>query len=322
MKAIVQDIYGPADVLELRDIDVPAVGEDEVLIQVRAAGVDPGVWHLMTGLPYLVRLAFGFRKPKVAVRGRDVSGRVESVGKKVTRFQPGDEVFGICEGSFAEYASVREDKLVLKPANISFEQAAAIPISALTALQAVRDKGKVQPGQRVLIIGAGGGVGTYAVQVAKAHGAEVTGVCSSSKVELVRSLGADHVVDYTREDFTEGAIRYDVIIDTAGNRPLSGLRRALSPRGTLVIIGGENGGNWVGPINRLLPALLLSPFVGQKLGVFISTEGQEDLQTLKEMVEGGVVTPAVDRTYPLIEAPDAVRYVGEGHSRGKVVVTI
>jgi NADPH:quinone reductase-like Zn-dependent oxidoreductase len=323
MKAIVQDRYGSADVLELRDIDQPVPGDDEVLIQVRAAGVDPGVWHLMTGLPYLVRvMGYGLRRPKYGVRGRDVSGRVEAVGKNVTRFQPGDEVFGTCEGSFAEYASAREDRLVLKPANLSFEAAAAVPISAITALQSVRDKGQVEPGDKVLVIGAGGGVGTFAVQIAKAFGAEVTGVCSTSKIELVRSVGADHVIDYTREDFTEGSIHYDVIIDNAGNRPLSRVRPSLTAKGVLVIVGGEEGGAWVGPANRLLPAMLLSPFVSQKLKVLMSAERQDDLQTLAEMIEGGSVAPVIGRTYPLVEAPDAVRYVGDGHAVGKVVVTV
>jgi NADPH:quinone reductase-like Zn-dependent oxidoreductase len=324
VKAIVQDRYGSADVLELRDIDQPVIGDDEVLIQVHAAGVGPEVWHLMTGLPYLVRvMGYGLRKPKVGTRGRDVAGRVEAVGRLVTRFKPGDEVFGTCEeGSLAEYASAREDKLALKPANLSFEQAAAVPVSAITALQAVRNKGRVQAGQKVLIIGAGGGVGTYAVQIAKSFGAEVTGVCSTTKIDLVRSLGADHIVDYTREDFAEGTRQYDVIIDTAGNRPLSRLRRALAPRGALVIVGGEGGGNWLGPLDRNLPAFLLSPLVGQRMGMLMSVERQEDLQTLSEMIEAGKVTPAIDRTFPLIDAPEAIRYLAEGHARGKVVVAI
>jgi NADPH:quinone reductase-like Zn-dependent oxidoreductase len=323
VKAIVQDRYGSPDVLELRDIDQPVPGDDEVLIQVRAAGVDPGVWHLMTGLPYLVRvMGYGLGKPKNGVRGRDVAGRVEAVGKHVTRFRPGDDVFGTCEGSFAEFATARQDRLALKPAILSFEEASAVPISGITALQAVRDKGRVGPGQKVLIIGAGGGVGTYAVQIAKALGAEVTGVCSTSKLELVRSLGADHVIDYTLEDFAEGSIRYDVIIDNAGNRSLNRVRSSLTRKGTLVIVGGEEGGQWVGPANRLLPAILLSPFVSQELKVLMATEGKEDLEVLAEMIETGKVRPIVGRTYPLIEAPEAVRYVGEGHAHGKVVVTV
>jgi NADPH:quinone reductase-like Zn-dependent oxidoreductase len=323
MKAIVQDVYGSADVLELRDIDPPVIGDDEVLLQIHAAGVEPGVWHIMTGLPYLVRImGYGLTKPKYPVRGRDVAGRVEAVGSAVTRFQPGDEVFGTCEGSFAEYAAAREDKLAMRPANLSFEQAAVIPISGVTALQALRDKGRVQPGDKVLIIGAGGGVGTFAVQLAKAFGAEVTGVCSTSKVDLVESIGADHVIDYTREDFADGPARYDLIIDTAGNRSLSQLRGALAPDGTLVIVGGEGGGAWVGPADRIVPVALLSPFVKHRLLSLMARERWEDLQVLAEMAEAGKVTPALDRTYPLVEAPDAVRYVGEGHARGKVVVTI
>ena len=323
MKAIVQDVYGSADVLELRDIDPPVIGPDELLLQVHAAGVEPGVWHIMTGLPYLVRvMGYGLTKPKYPVRGRDVAGRVEAVGAKVNRFQPGDEVFGTCEGSFAEYAAAREDRLALKPANLTFEQAAVIPISGMTALQALRNKGQVQPGQEVLIIGAGGGVGTFAVQLAKAFGAEVTGVCSTSKIDLVTSIGADHVIDYTREDFTDRSGHYDVIIDNAGNRPISKLRRALAPDGTLVIVGGEGGGAWVGPADRIVPTMLLSPFVKQRLLSLMAMERAEDLSVLAEMAAAGKFTPVLDRTYPLIEAPDAVRYVGEGHARGKAVVTI
>jgi NADPH:quinone reductase-like Zn-dependent oxidoreductase len=323
MKAIVQDEYGSADVLELRDIEVPVTGADEVLLQVQAAGVDPGVWHLMTGLPYLVRvMGYGLTKPKYPVRGRDVAGRVEAVGANVTRFRVGDEVFGTCEGSFAEYAAASEDKLTHKPVNLSFEEAAAVPISGITALQAVRDKGRVEPGHEVLIIGAGGGVGTFAIQIAKAAGAVVTAVCSTSKVDLVLSIGADTVIDYTREDFAQSGRRYDVIIDNAGNRPLSELRRALQPRGTLVIVGGEAGNAWVGPADRLLPALILSLFVSQKLRPLMSMERLDDLEALRSMLEAGKVKPVVDRTYSLVDAAEAVRYVGEGHARGKVVVTI
>jgi NADPH:quinone reductase-like Zn-dependent oxidoreductase len=323
MKAIVQDRYGSADVLELRDIDPPVIADDEVLLEVRAAGVDPGVWHLMTGLPYLVRvMGYGLVRPKYPVRGRDVAGRVEAVGAKVTRFQPGDEVFGTCEGSFAEYAAAKEDKLALKPSNLSFEEAAVIPISGMTALQALRDKARVKPGTTVLIIGAGGGVGTFAVQLAKAFGAEVTGVCSTTKAALVESIGADHIIDYTLEDFADRGVQYDVIIDNAGNRPLSQLRRALAADGTLVIVGGEEGGAWVGPADRIVPVAILSPFVRQRLLPLMAAERQDDLRLLAEMAESGKFTPAVDRRYPLVEAPDAVRYVGEGHARGKVVVTI
>jgi NADPH:quinone reductase-like Zn-dependent oxidoreductase len=324
MKAVVQDTYGSPDVLELREIDKPLPKDNEVLVRVHAAGVDPGVWHLMTGLPYLVRImGYGLRKPKVGVRGRDVAGRVEAVGNNVTRFHPGDEVFGVCEGSFAEYVCARPDRLAPKPASLTFEQAAAVPISALTALQALRDKGKVQPGQKVLIIGAGGGVGSFAVQLAKAFGAEVTGVCSTTKVDLVRSIGADEVIDYTREDFADGARHYDLILDTAGRRSLSHLRRALTHRGTLVIVGGEGGGRWPGGFDRqILRAPLLSPFGRQKLRPFVSKERSEDLVVLKGLIEAGKVTPVIDRTCPLSEVPEAIRHLEAGHARGKVVITV
>jgi NADPH:quinone reductase-like Zn-dependent oxidoreductase len=323
VKAIVQDRYGSPDVLQLREIDPPVVGEDEVLVRVRAAGVDQGVWHLMAGLPYLMRIAgVGLRAPKNPVRGVDLAGRVEAVGQNVTGFQPGDDVFGTCRGSFAEYACARADRLVRKPASLSFEQAAAVPVSGCTALQAVRDRGKVRPGQRVLIIGAGGGVGTFAVQLAKAFGAEVTGVCSTSKTDLVRSIGADHVIDYTRDNFADGRNRYDVILDIAGNRSLSQLRGALAPKGTLVIVGGEEGGRWLGGIDRQLRALVLSPFVGQKLGTWIATQPKEDLDALRELLESGKVTPVVDRTFPLSEVPEAIRYLRDGRAHGKVVITV
>jgi NADPH:quinone reductase-like Zn-dependent oxidoreductase len=324
MKAVVQDTYGSPDVLELREIDKPVVGDDEVLVGVRAAGVDPGVWHLMTGVPYLVRvMGYGLRKPKVGIRGRDVAGRAEAVGTNVTRFRPGDEVFGICDGSFAEYVCARPDKLAPKPANLSFEQAAAAPISGLTALQAIRDTGKVQPGQTVLIIGAAGGVGTFAVQLAKAFGAKVTGVCSTAKVDLVRSIGADEVIDYTREDVADGARHWDLIVDTAGRRSLSHLRRALAPRGTLVIVGGEGGGRWLGGFDRqILRAPAVSAFSRQRLRPLVAKERSEDLLALKELIEAGKVTPVVDRTYPLREAPEAIRYLEEGHARGKVVIRV
>ena len=324
MKAIVQDEYGEADdVLRLEEIDRPEIGDDGVLLRVHAAGVDRGVWHLMAGLPYPIRIAgYGMRAPKTRVRGLDVAGRVEAVGKDVTSLKPGDAVFGIADGSFAEYARAREDKLAPKPANLTFEQAAAVPVSALTALQGVRDRGEVQPGQRVLIIGASGGVGTFAVQIAKAFGAEVTGVCSTAKVDLVRSLGADHVIDYTQDDIADGGHRYDVILDIGGNRPLKELRRALTARGTLVIVGGEAGGRWLGGNDRQLRALLLSRFVGQKLGTFIASENAEDLIVLTELIESGQVVPVVDRTYSLSETPAAIRYIAEGHARGKVVINV
>jgi 2-desacetyl-2-hydroxyethyl bacteriochlorophyllide A dehydrogenase len=323
MKAVVQDRYGSPDVLQLREIDKPAVGDDEVLVRVRAAGVDQGVWHMMAGLPYLIRIAgFGLRVPKNPVRGYDVAGHVESVGDNVTEFEPGDEVFGTCNGSFAEYASARADRLARKPTSLTFEQAAAVPISGYAALQAVRDQGKVQPGQRVLIIGAGGGVGTFAVQIAKAFGAEVTGVVSTTKADLVQALGADHVIDYTREDFADGRRRYDVILDIAGNRSLSHLRRALAREGTLVIVGGEGGGKWFGGIDRQLRAHLLSPFMRQKLGTWISKERKEDLDALCDLLEAGKVKPVVDRTFPLSEVPEAIRYLRERRARGKVVITV
>jgi NADPH:quinone reductase-like Zn-dependent oxidoreductase len=324
MQAIVQDEYGEAeDVLRLEDIDRPEVGDGEVLLRVHAASVDRGVWHLMTGLPYPVRLAgYGVRAPKTRVPGVGFGGRVEAIGNAVTTLHVGDEVFGVGNGTFAEYACAREDKLARKPANLAFEQAAAVSVSALTALQAVRDHGAVQAGQKVLVIGASGGVGTFAVQIAKAFGAEVTGVCSTAKVDMVRSIGADHVVDYTTHDITDGGHRYDVIIDIGGNRPLHQLRRALTRRGTLVITGGETGGRWLGGSDRQVRALMLSPFVGQKLGTFIGSENAADLRVLAELIESGKVTPVIDRTYPLSEVPAAIRYMQDGHARGKVVINV
>ena len=319
MKAITQDRYGSADVLELRDIEPPTIGDGDVLIRVEAAGVDAGVWHLMTGTPYLVRLATGLRAPKTRVRGMDVAGRVEAVGAKVTQFQPGDEVFGVCEGAFADFALAKPDKLVPKPTNVSAEQAAAVPTSATTALRALRDTGGVQSGQSVLVIGAGGGVGSFAVQLAKAFGAEVTGVCSTSKIDLVKSLGADHVVDYTQENITGS---YDLILDIAGNRPLRTLRRLLTPRGTLVIVGGEGGGRWMGGFTRNLRAPVLSRFVGQRLRMLASKENQEDLQTLGELIQAGKLTPRIGRTYPLGEVPEAIRALEAGDTRGKIVITV
>jgi NADPH:quinone reductase-like Zn-dependent oxidoreductase len=323
MKAIVHDSYGSVDVLELRDLDKPTIADDEVLVRVHAAGVDRGVWHVMTGLPYPIRLAgYGLRAPKNRVLGMDLAGVVEAVGKDVTRFQPGDEVFGIGTGAFAEYARVPENKLAPKPANLSFQQAAAVAISGLTALQGVRDHGRVEAGQKVLIIGASGGVGSYAVQLAKAFGAEVTAVCSSTKVDLVRSLGAHHIIDYTRDDFANGQQRYDVILDIGGNSSLSRLRRALSSKGTLVIMGGETDGRWLGGSDRQVRALLLSPFISQKMGTFICKENHEDMLVLKELIETGKVTPVIDRAYPLSEVPKAIRYLEEGHARGKVVIIV
>jgi NADPH:quinone reductase-like Zn-dependent oxidoreductase len=323
MKAIVQDKYGSVDVLRLRDVEIPQPGDDELLIRVHAAGLDPGVWHLMTGLPYLVRLmGFGLRRPKIRIRGMDVAGTVEAAGKNVTQFKQGDSVYGTCDGSFAEYARARAERLAPKPANLSFEQAAAVPISGITALNGLRDVGGLQPEQKVLIIGAAGGVGTYAVQLAKAFGAAVTGVCSTSKAELVRDIGAEEVIDYTREDFTKGTRQFDLILDTAGRRPLSHLRRALTPQGTLVIVGGEGGDRWLGGFQRQIFAPLRALFAEQKLMGLVSKERQQDLLTLKDLIEAGKLTPVIDKTYPLSEAPQAIRYLEQGHARGKVVLTI
>jgi NADPH:quinone reductase-like Zn-dependent oxidoreductase len=324
MQAITQDRYGEAeDVLRLQEIARPAIGEEEVLVRVHAAGVDRGVWHLMTGLPYPVRLAgYGVRAPKTPVRGREVAGRVEATGPAVTTLHVGDEVFGIADGSFAQYASARPDKLAPKPANLTFTQAAAVPVSALTALQAVRDRGHVQAGNRVLIIGASGGVGTFAVQIAKAAGAEVTGICRTAKMDTVRSLGADHVIDYTREGIAARRHRYDVILDIGGNRPLKHLRSVLDPRGTLVIVGGETGGQWLAGSDRQLRALLLSPFTGQRLTTLICSENTPDLLALTKLIESGQVRPVIDQTYPLSQTAKAIQYMRDGHAQGKVVITL
>ncbi|HEU4426045.1 MAG TPA: NAD(P)-dependent alcohol dehydrogenase, partial [Pilimelia sp.] len=306
MKAIVQDVYGSADVLHLRDIDKPVVGDRDVLVQVRAAGVDPSVWHLMSGQPYLIRLmGFGLRRPKHQVRGWDVAGTVEAVGGHVTRFRPGDEVFGSSDGGFAEYARAAEDKIVTKPAAVSFEQAAALPTSAMTAVQALRDRGRLASGQHVLVIGAAGGVGTFAVQIAAAMGARVTGVCSTAKMDLVRSIGAADVIDYTTDDFTDGTRRFDLILDNAGNRPLAALRRALTPAGTLVLIGGEGGGPWLAGLHRNIGAALLTPLVKQRLVGLFARAKAADLEYIRDLVEAGKVTPVIDRTFPLAQAPEA-----------------
>ena len=325
MKAIVQDRYGGPEVLEFRDIDQPVPADTEVLIKVRAAGVHRGDWHVMTGLPYMIRLVvptLGPRAPKVPVLGMDVAGRVEAVGKDVTRFQPGDEVFGWTDGSFAEYAIAPEDHLAAKPAGLSFEEAAVVPISGLAALQAVRDVGEVQAGQQVLVIGAAGAVGWFAVQLAKAFGAQVTGVASTSQLELVGSVGADEVIDYTREDVTDGTRQWELIVDTGGRRTLAQLRRALTPTGTLVIVGGEGGGRWLGGFLRNLRAPLLSRFIGQRLRMLSSKPNQDDLQVLRELIEAGKLTPLVGRTYPLGEVPEAMRALEAGKTRGKIVITV
>jgi NADPH:quinone reductase-like Zn-dependent oxidoreductase len=323
MTAIARDRYGSVDVLELRQEPRPVIAANEVLVRVRAAGVDRGAWHLLTGLPYPVRAAgYGLRRPKKPVLGREFAGRVEAVGDAITRFRPGDEVMGIGEGSFAEYVSAREDKLAIKPANLSFEQAAAVPISAATALQALRDKGRVQEGQRVLVLGASGGVGTFAVQLAKAFGAEVTGVASTAKLDLVRSIGADNVLDYTRDNILEGQ-RYDLILDIGGTRPLSQLRRALTAEGTLVLVGGEGGDRWwLRGMLRQLRTMLLSPFVRQRLRTLLARERHEDLDVLAPLLEVGAITPVIDRAYSLDQVPEALRYLEAGSVRGKVVITV
>jgi NADPH:quinone reductase-like Zn-dependent oxidoreductase len=323
MRAVVQDGYGSADVLRLARVTVPGVADKEVLVRVHAAGLDRGTWHLMAGRPYLLRLAFGLRRPRNPVPGYDVAGTVVAVGSAVTRFSAGDEVYGIGRGSFAEYAVAREDKLARKPVNTTFELAAVVPVSAGTALQAVSDIGRIEPGQRVLVIGASGGVGTYAVQLAKAFGAaEVTGVCSTPKLDLVRSLGADHVVDYTRDDFADGVHRYDLVLDIAGNPTLSRLRRALTPTGTAVIVGGEGGGSVFGGMNRPLRALALSPFVRQRLTNFVAKERSSDLERLTPLIEAGTVLPTIDKTFPLDRVPEAMRHLVAGEARGKVAITV
>lgn len=323
MKAIVQDTYGSPDVLVMRDVPRPQPGDGDLLVRVHAAGVDAGVWHLTAGMPYFVRLmGFGLRRPKVPVRGMDFAGRVEAVGANVTGFAIGDEVYGTCDGSYAEYAVASPERVAHTPANLTAEQAAAVPISGVTALKAVRDAGQVQPGQRVLVTGAGGGVGTYAVQLAKHFGAHVTGVCSTTKTDLVRSIGANEVIDHTKDDFTRTGQRYDLIIDTAGNRRLADLRRALAPQGTLVIVGGEGGGRWFGGFDRTLRAAVLSRFVKQRLRGLISTERTSDLKVLAELIEAGAVMPAIDRTFPLSDVGKAVQYLHDNRVRGKVVITV
>lgn len=315
-----QDTYGSADVLELREVERPSVADDRILVRVKAAGVNMADWHLMTGLPKLVRVTgVGFRAPKQPIRGSDVAGVVEEVGADVTEFTPGDEVFGSASGAFAEFALSRPARLLPKPANLTFEQAAAVSMAGYTALQAVRDKAEVQPGQRVLITGAAGGVGSFAVQLAKHFGAHATGVCSTSKTELVRSLGADAAIDYTREPITG---TYDVIIDTAGNRPLGVLRRLLTPRGTLVLVGAEGTGNLIGPVVNMLRDAVANRFVSQRLLGMLATEKHEDLVTLCDLLTSGAITPAIDRTFPLAETPDAIRHLEAGRAAGKVVVTV
>jgi NADPH:quinone reductase-like Zn-dependent oxidoreductase len=326
MKAVVYTDYGPPDVLEVRDVKKPVPNDDQVLIKVRAAAVNPLDWHFIRGTPYIMRFMMaGLRKPKDPRVGVDYAGTVEAVGKNVTQFKPGDEVFGNRSGAFAEYLCARADRAIaLKPANLTFEQAAGVPVAGFTALQGLRDKGKVQPGQKVLINGASGGVGTFAVQIAKSLGADVTGVCSTRNLELVRSIGADHVIDYTKEDFTKGNEHYDVILDNVGTQPLSGFRRVLKPNGICVMIGGggPNEGKWVGPMARPLKAKLMSPFISQKMGMMLAQGNKEDLNILADLMQSGKVTPVIDRTYPLREIREAIRYLETGRARGKVIITV
>jgi NADPH:quinone reductase-like Zn-dependent oxidoreductase len=322
MKAIVRHRYGSAGVLEVRDVEVPRIADDEVLVRVRAAGLDRGAWHIMAGLPYLIRIAgYGLRRPKAVGLGSELAGVVEAAGSKVTGLRPGEAVFGTCGAAFAEYAVAKPGRLARMPENLSFEQAAAVPISAVTALQALRDHGRVRACRRVLVVGASGGVGTFAVQIAKALGANVTGVCSTPKVDLVRAIGADHVIDYTQADITAGDRRYDLVLDIAGNRPLSRLRRVLARDGTLVIVGGEGGDRWTGGLDRQLRAMVLSPFVRQRLGAFIAKENTADLDALRDLIEARAVTPVVDRVVPLHQLPDAMRDLAGGRVRGKIAVT-
>jgi NADPH:quinone reductase-like Zn-dependent oxidoreductase len=324
MKAWIYNRYGSPDVLELKEIDMPTGNDDHMLVRIRAAGANPYDWRLLRANPYLVRLMKGLRRPRQAViAGADMAGVVESVGKGVTRFNPGDEVYAeIGAGCFADYVSVREEQVALKPANLTFEQAAAVPMAAMTALQGLRNVGRIKEGQRVLVNGASGGVGSFAVQLAKSLGAaEVTGVCSTRNVELVRSIGADHVIDYTQEDFTWSGQRYDLLLDTVGNHSIGAFRRAVTRKGTFVIAGG-GGGRWLGPVPQLLKGMLLSPFVSQRIVTFVCKPNREDLEFLKELIETDKVMPVIDRTYPLAEAPEAIRYLEEGHAQGKVVVTV
>jgi NADPH:quinone reductase-like Zn-dependent oxidoreductase len=323
MKAIVQERFGPPEVLQLVDTDPPEVGADDVLVRVHAAALNPYDWHMMRGDPLIARLmGVGLTKPKARVAGIDAAGRVEAVGANVRGLRPGEEVLGFCPGAFAEYARAEADKVVPKPARLTFEQAAAVPMAALTALQAIRNVGRVRAGHRVLVNGAAGGVGTYAVQIAAALGAEVTGVCSTGNLELVRSIGAAHVVDYTTEDFTDGREHYDVILDNVGNRPLRRLRRALTPRGTLVLNGGGSPGRAVGAVGATLRAVVVNGLVRQRLRPFIARQKRADLLTVTGLIEDGKLTPVLDRTYPLADTAEGLRRVEQGHARGKVVITV
>ena len=323
MKAIVQRTYGSADVLEFVDIDKPMVGDNDVLVRVVAAGLHAGDWHVMTGRPYMLRVVgFGLLVPRVPVRGMDVAGTVEAVGRNVVQFRPGDQVFGTCDGAFAEYARAPEGNFALKPPNLTFEQAAVLPTSGFAALQALRDRGEIQSGQKVLIVGATGGVGQFAVQLAKAFGADVTGVCSTAKVEWLRSLGCDHVVDYRKEDFAQSDRRYDLVLDVGGARSLSDLRRVLSSGGTLVMVGGEGGDRFLGGTAKWIRALLLSPFIAERMRPLSTAPNQKDLLLLKEFAESGTITSAIGRTFALSTTADAFRYLEKGEVRGKVVITV
>jgi NADPH:quinone reductase-like Zn-dependent oxidoreductase len=324
MKAIVQDVYGAPDVLQLRDIDRPVVTDDGVLVRVRAAAINPLDWHYMRGTPYVGRMEFGLLKPKSAEMGVDFAGTVEAVGINVKRFQPGDAVFGGRNGALAEYVCVREDRaVVLKPARLTFEEAAAVPVAAVTALQALRDRGHIQAGQKVLINGASGGVGTFAVQIAKSFGAEVTGVCSTRNVEMVREIGADFVIDYTQEDFTRGGQRYDLMLDIAGSRSWSECKRVLHPNATFVVVGGPKGNRWIGPLSHSVKVRFGSVGESRKVVTFFLAQlNKDDLVFLQELLEAGKVTPVIDRTYPLSETPEAIRYLEAGHAKGKVVITV
>jgi NADPH:quinone reductase-like Zn-dependent oxidoreductase len=321
VKAIVQTKYGSPDVLELRDVDKPLVKDDRVLVRVHAAAVNIGDWHLMRGIPYVMRIATGPLKPRREIPGLDIAGQVESVGPDVQQLRPGDEVFGWCKGAFAEYVCTPEENLLPTPANLTLEQSAAVGDSAFTALAAVRDQGKVQPGQRVLINGASGGVGTFAVQIAKSFGAHVTGVCSTRNTDLVRSLGADEVIDYTSEDFTQSGERYDVMLDLVSTRSLSDCRRVLTPRGTYVLVGDADMGRWFG-LARQIKALSLSPFVRQRMRVFIATHNRQDLAVLRDLAEAGRIAPVIDSRYALSDVPEALRHQGEGHAQGKIVIAM
>ena len=322
MRAIVYTEYGPPDVLQFTEVAKPIPKDDEVLIRIRAASVNPLDWHYMRGTPYVVRAKAGLRKPKVTRLGVDMAGQVEAVGKKVTQFQLGAGVFGACKGAFAEYVCAAEGALVLKPANVTFEQAAAVPVAAFSALQGLRDKGQIQRGQKVLINGAAGGVGTFAVQIAKVFGADVTGVCSTRNLDMVRSIGAHHVIDYTQKDFTKSGQRYDLIFDSVGNHSLADCRRALTTEGTLVLVGGPDTGRWLGPLTGMLKAVVLSWFVSQKLLPFLAHLSKDDLIVMRELLEAGKIAPVIDRSYPLSNVPEAIRYLEEGHARGKVVITM